>query len=149
MLNKKSKGVGVIITNNSRSKFYLQQKDNTHPIPKLRLKYCFFGGGIKKGEDELSALKRELSEELNKEASEIIVNKSKRLFESSFIDIINNYMTFIIYESKLTKTEFYEIVSVPVLEGKGGFIAKRKDLFLLPFIIDLEHMLRKYLGMII
>ena len=53
-------GAGVVITNKKRSLFYLQQKDNSHPIKEFRLTYCFFGGGINDNEKEFKGLKREL-----------------------------------------------------------------------------------------
>jgi 8-oxo-dGTP pyrophosphatase MutT (NUDIX family) len=146
-MKKASKGVGVIITNNKRDRFYLQQKDNTHPVPQCRLKFCFFGGAVEDGEDELSTIKREINEEISSDAAEIISKKAKRLFESSFVNIIDVPTTFVFYESVLSDKELLEISDMPVSEGKGLLVGI-KDLYLLPFLIDLEHMLRRYLGIL-
>ena len=43
---KEHRGVGVIPTNESRSLFYIQQKDEHYPTLKFRLGYSFFGGAI-------------------------------------------------------------------------------------------------------
>jgi 8-oxo-dGTP pyrophosphatase MutT (NUDIX family) len=148
MKEKPHPGVGVIITNKSHTKFYLQQKDNTHPVTQCRLKFCFFGGAVEEGESELEALKRELTEEINKEVAVKISSKTKRLFDSTFLNILGIPTIFVFYEMILSDEELLNLSKIPVKEGKGGFLVGIKEMYTLPFIIDLEHMLRRYLGMI-
>ena len=62
-MNPKLFVVAVSITNPKRDLFYIQQKDEFHPMPEFRLRYTFFGGGLKENESEMQALKRELLEE--------------------------------------------------------------------------------------
>ncbi len=66
---EKHHGVGIIVTDSNKDWFYIQQKDDTYPFIEYRLCYSFFGGAIEAGENELGALERELSEELEPEAA--------------------------------------------------------------------------------
>jgi len=144
MAEKQNKGVGVIITNKKKDRFFIQQKDNDHPIKEFRLKYCFFGGALEDGEDEEAGLSRELSEEINEEHSMIILKKSQRLFESTFNNLIKQRVTFVFYESILSDKELMELENIKINEGRGELVGL-KEMYFLPFLIDLEHMLRKYL----
>lgn len=57
-------GAVALITNKTRSKVLIQQKDHTHPIVDYRHKFSLFGGSIEPGESPEEGLLRELSEEL-------------------------------------------------------------------------------------
>ena len=142
-------GVAVVITNQKRDLFYLQQKDEGCPIPEFRLTYCFFGGAIKSKEEDYDALKRELVEELAEYPSKMIIRNSKKLFDDYFLNIFKQKTRFSLYESILPDNVFKKISGFPVKEGKRkGFLVKKKDILKINFLPDLKDTLSKYLDFI-
>ena len=139
----KHHGVGVIITNPARELFYIQKKDNSYPIKKYRLKHSIFGGAIEAGESEISALERELREELRFEAAHMVFDSSKKLFD---IEIPNEKVRYdlTLFESVLSPRKIEIVSSMHVKEGIGdlvGFQEFRK----LDFIHNLRMVIDKYL----
>ena len=58
-------GVGLLISNSNRSRFYIQLKDATYPIPKWRGACSFWGGAVEsEDKNEEAAVWRELREEI-------------------------------------------------------------------------------------
>jgi len=127
----------VSITNKKRTLFYLQQKDETYWIPRHRLRYCFFGGGIEKGEKELTALKRELSEEFDEENALTILQNSKKLFDVYFTNVEKKPWKISLYESVLEEESLNKLTHTQVKEGKGVLIGL-ENLLKIPFFLDLK-----------
>jgi len=136
--------VGVVITNNKKTLFYLQQKDEKYWIPVFRQSYCFFGGGIEPEEDEHQALKRELLEELEPTPAEIIYKYSKKLFDNYIQNVMKKNYKFSLYEAVLSNKKLIEISKFPVKEGRGVLI-KRENILNIFFMTDLKSTLTKYL----
>lgn len=139
-------GVGVIITNKNRNLFYFQQKDETYWIKQYQLKYCFFGGGIENREHPKKALERELFEELDRNAAELVINNLKEeVFTKDFINIFNKKCRHTIFESILSEDELKTISKLNVKEGKRGVIIKLNDLNSSDFFIEIWNLFRNYL----
>ncbi|MFP4112230.1 MAG: NUDIX hydrolase [Candidatus Woesearchaeota archaeon] len=140
---KRFRGVGVIITDYERDIFYLQKKCEHYPIEKYRGAHAFWGGNIEDGEDSYQALERELYEEFSD-------GWSGRVFEGSSLvadfDVKNgdDEYSFSLYECMLPKDDVYEILEQKVEEGEG-VMATKKDLETMPFIFNLEYVVRNYL----
>ena len=137
-------GVGLVITNKERNKFYFQQKDETYWIPEYHLKYCFFGGGREKEENAYDTLKRELDEELEPIVAKIILEKSKEVFLNEFINIFGKKCKHFIFEAILSEEEFKEIIKFPIKEGKQGKIFLKDELIEEKFFIETWKILKDY-----
>ncbi len=120
MAGLKSRSVGVVVTNNERDLFYIQQKDELHPIPEFRLFFTFFGGQLKKNEEEKIALKRELLEELEQNAAILIYDESKKMFDSGLMQWEKGVCEFSLYEAALPTEKLMHISKLPIREGKQG-----------------------------
>lgn len=135
-------GVGVIVADENRNVFYIQQKDDNYPIPQFRRCHSVWGGEIEKNEEEQSALERELREELQPEVAETIIRASNRLWETEVVSGGQTYK-FTLYEAVLPYAQLREIAGKPVNEGKG-VLALKKEIGKLPFIHGLETVLARY-----
>ncbi len=145
MEEKLNWGAVVSITNRERTLFYLQQKDEEYWIPENRLRYCFFGGGVKRGENELEALQRELLEEFDERSALVISKNSKKLFDAHFKNILNEPYKISLYESVLEDEFLRELPNLPVKEGIGRLV-KREGILQIPFFLDLKKpVLDRYL----
>lgn len=142
--NKVLKGVGVIITNKKRNKFYFQQKDETYWIKQYRLKYSFFGGGVEQKEGAHEALKRELYEELESVAAKIVLNNYKEVFISRLVNIFGKNCKHFIFEAILSDEELKKINELPIKEGKQGKIFSRQELVEDDFFIGGWKILENY-----
>ncbi len=78
MINEKmieKRDVATVILVNEKNEVLLQKKDMGYKwLPGC---WCMFGGGVEKGEDPLSALKRELVEELHLTIEDLTFFKSE------------------------------------------------------------------------
>ncbi|HBK34505.1 TPA: hypothetical protein DDZ01_00680 [Candidatus Uhrbacteria bacterium] len=54
----------TVVTNAEGNEFLLQKKDDKHPIPLYRLRYCPFGGSYLENEKPITGMIRELYEEI-------------------------------------------------------------------------------------
>lgn len=131
--------VGVIITNPDKTLFFLQQKDETYFIKEYRLRHCFFGGGVKKGEKELDALKREINEELDKSFVDLIIKSLKRKSDSYFTNIENNTYRFTLYESVISDDELKRLSKLSPKEGKTGVLLNKEELKNILLFTDLQE----------
>ncbi len=143
-MNYKNWSVGVVVTNPSKTFFYLQQKDETYFIEEYRLKYCFFGGSIEENENENDALKRELEEELSMNLAEKITRKITRLFDTYFINIQNVPYKHTLYESIISDDELIALSKIIPKEGKKGALLTREELKNIPIFTDLEEARNNY-----
>lgn len=137
-------GVGIIITNKERDKFYFQQKDETYWIKQYRLKYSFFGGGVEQEEGAYEALKRELYEELESVATKIILNNCEEVFISRLKNIFGRNCKQFIFEAILSDEELININKLPVKEGKRGKIFSRQELIEEDFFVGAWKILGDY-----
>jgi translation elongation factor EF-G len=137
--------IGAIITNPTRTLFYIQQKDEGYYVPEYRLKHCFFGGGKKKNETEIETLKRELSEELDTNFLSLLMKNPTRLFDSYFTNIEGDTYKFTIYESILSDKDLLELSKLQPKEGKCGVLLNREEFKNIPFFDDLLETREKYL----
>ena len=137
--------VEVIIVNKKKNLFYIQQKDETHPIPEFRLKYCFFGGGIEPTDkNDSEALRRELFEELEENFAEKIFKNSRKLKEVYITDVIGRDFKSSLYESVLTDKTIKGLSKSQIYEGKGVLV-KKEDILKIPFLGDSQILFEKYL----
>src|SRR3989338_10679247 len=119
------------ITTQNRDFFYLQQKDENHPVQALRLKYAFFGGKAEGNESAHDAMLRELNEELFPEAVALIVPhlNVESLFaiklQRMYLLPKQDYCMLHFYEVKLSLRDICAIESLPIKEGKRGIILPR------------------------
>jgi ADP-ribose pyrophosphatase YjhB (NUDIX family) len=137
---------GVIITNPSKTLFYLQQKDETYYVEEYRLKHCFFGGGVKKNELVLDAMKREIKEELDLKYAGLIIKNLKMLFDSYFTNIQGITYKFTIFESILDDDKLKDLSRYQPKEGKQGVLLNKEEFRNIPFFTDLEETRIKYLS---
>lgn len=138
------KDVLTIITNKKRDIFYMQQKDETYFRPEYRLMYTFFGGKIEDNESNIEAIKRELSEEFEEDASNIITKKLKFVFSMPSYSK-NEPKEFQVFESVLSSKEINLISKTKIKEGKRGIILKRNLVESSPIIPLIKIVLVKYL----
>ena len=140
-------GVAVVITNNQKNLFYIQQKDETYWIKRDKLKYCFFGGAVNSQEKEADALKRELLEELEKSAANLIIKNSNKIFNSFFKTTHSEFkkdVKFALFESILPEDELKKISQFPIKEGKCGKLIKKTELKIKDFMKDLKTPIKEY-----
>lgn len=135
----------MAVTDTSGDLYYVQKKDDGYYIKEFRSKYTFFGGGIKTGEAEYIALKRELREELEEEAVNIISISAKKLFDQEVINVRGGNHLISFYESRIDMNDLIRISLLPIKEGEKGVLLKRTELRSAPFIPDLKLLLNKYI----
>jgi 8-oxo-dGTP pyrophosphatase MutT (NUDIX family) len=140
---EKHHGVGIIVTDSNKDWFYIQQKDDTYPFIEYRLCYSFFGGAIEAGENELGALERELSEELEPEAAQWIRQVCNKVFDAEITTSRESYH-FTLFEAVLPKYDLEDLAKLPVKEGASRLVS-RKEINKLKFVHNLKVVLDKYL----
>lgn len=143
MTEKKYQGAMIVITNKNRDKFYIQQKDETHPIKKFRLCYTFFGGGTEKEENEFNTLERELKEELSYEAYYPILKHKKRIFDAK-IKVKDKKILVAMFETALEDKDLLSISKMSVKEGRG-YLIKKQDIINLKFMHDINKIVEQYI----
>lgn len=138
------KGVGLLISNQAHSLFYLQVKDETYPVAKWRGAYTFWGGAIDpKDANPAAAVKRELEEELpetlewllpipRKEIKTYQVEHEKSFPLTLFVSIVSNQQL--------------ELLSQQTPEEGYGRLVKRAELFENSWIWGLEVVIKDYLN---
>jgi len=142
-------GVGVIITDEFKRRFFVQRKCEKYPIPEYRGFYSFFGGGLEEGESGQEALVRELFEELHETPAKNVEAELAYLKRFQVTARSQTYY-FTLFESVLPESTFNDITDTsifPVKEGKGKIVT-RESILILPFIWGLEQVVRHYIGFI-
>lgn len=139
------KGVGVVIGNRTRTKFFIQQKDETYPIEKWRNSFSFWGGKIETGDDSiLDALKREISEEITNSFN---FNQANFSFIKEFRINSDSNFIFYFFELLLDEKEFNSLRNATILEGKSSF-KTGKELLEGNWIWSLETVIYEYFNSI-
>lgn len=137
------KGIGLIIGNRNRDKFFIQIKDNEYPIKKWIGAFSFWGGGIEASDiSELEALRREIIEEI--EPADFILNHEWKRIDS-FIVESEPAFHFTLYEMLIEDHEFDEFNHVSINEGFGTF-AFHTDLLEREWVWGLKSVFQKYMN---
>jgi 8-oxo-dGTP pyrophosphatase MutT (NUDIX family) len=138
------RGVGVVVTNADRSRFFVQQKDADYPS--FPLCYSFFGGSLEPGETVAQALRRELVEELGKHpANTILGHGASEVFDGPVSGPERSYR-FTLFEAVVEDDVLDMLSQVEVAEGERGAVFERVAFRALPFIWSLEQVVDAYLG---
>lgn len=135
-------GVMVIVTDDDRKLFYVQQKDKDYPLKKYAGFFSFFGGSLEFGETSKEALKRELEEELGVCCANNIFHSADYMGKLSVSYRSQKYKIHL-YESLLPLEMVLGFQNQPVNEGIGRVITK-KELFEINFIFEIEKKLAFY-----
>ena len=115
------KGVGLIISNKSKTLFFVQQKDENYPVKKWAGCYSFWGGKVEESDDSLlEALKRELFEEI-KANIDFDVSKINPIGE--FIIDCDEKFLFNLFELVLPEDQLHKLQSAEIYEGYGTLIS--------------------------
>jgi len=115
----KHQGVGVLIGNPKRTQFFIQQKDETYPIPKWRNCYSFWGGAIEEEDaNALAAANREILEEIPA-ASPLLQPYSKEKIGVFNIPTAEAAFDLTVFELLIPNTTLQEVAAVEVFEGRG------------------------------
>lgn len=133
-------GVGALVTNAARSRFFVQQKDASYPG--YPLAYSTFGGAREPGEGSAQAAARELREELGDAAA--------ALLDAGLVEVLTTRLepdgfTFTLFEILVDDAQLDALAGVPVFEGERGALVTRAELAELPFIWGLGAVLEAYL----
>lgn len=98
------KCIGCMIYDKEKKMFLLQQRAKTTSHP---MKWGFWGGKLKRGEDFGQGLLRELKEELNIEIDfekiyplDVFLGKDNNFIYYSFVIVVNGLKDFTIHESE-------------------------------------------------
>jgi 8-oxo-dGTP pyrophosphatase MutT (NUDIX family) len=139
---------GVCITTPNHTLFYLQEKDDGHPIPAFRCKYTFFGGKAEHGENSYEAARRELKEELSPDAAAKIIPCLTLLFTFKLQRIYllpkKEYCSVHLYEAILSESDLTAIAQLPIYEGKRGVLISRNDFSASLFPEHMHSLVKKY-----
>ena len=135
-------GVGALVTNPARTRFFVQQKDATYP--RFPLAYSMFGGAREPGEGVSEAVARELREELGASA-EALLQPAGGLAHVLTTRVESGGFDYTLFEIVVADAQLDALAEVPVLEGERGAVVSRVELGALPFVWGLEAVVRAYL----
>ncbi|KIG18390.1 hypothetical protein DB30_00675 [Enhygromyxa salina] len=133
-------GVGLIVSNHARTRFYVQQKDASYPH--YPLAYSLFGGACEPDEAPAQALARELVEELEDAAHELLAVGPSLVGEHV---VGPTGFAYSLFEVQITNAQIDLLERAPVLEGERGAVVSRAQLRSLPYIWGLEVVIAAYL----
>ncbi|PRQ09722.1 NUDIX domain-containing protein [Enhygromyxa salina] len=133
-------GVGLIVSNHARTRFYVQQKDASYPhYPRA---YSLFGGSCEPDEAPALALARELVEELEHAARALLAAGPCLVGQHT---VGPTRFAYSLFEVAITDAQLEELGRAPVFEGERGAVVTRAQLRSLPFIWGLEVVIIAYL----
>ena len=136
-------GVGALVTNAGRTRFFVQQKDATYP--RFPLAYSVFGGAREVGERLEQALARELREELGDAAQRLLDADSVHVLTTRVSPEGAEDFDYSLFEIVVDDAQLDALAEVPVLEGERGAVVTRAELPRLPFVWGLEAVVEAYL----
>lgn len=143
----RNEAVLVVISDKDGKLFYVQQKDDSYHSVEYRNKYVFFGGGVEIGENAIEAAEREMNEELDDFAYQILKGKiieKGQIFREIFIENKKVKVKLHICRAILGNDELEKISKLEVKEGKRGILVNEKELMELPFIGNLNHLSKQF-----
>ena len=137
------RGVGAVVTNRQRTRFFVQQKDAEYPD--YPLGYSFFGGGVEGEEQPRAALERELVEELGRAAT---------LLPQPTVPVVDSILEppgvhYYLFELEVEDTVLDRLAEAEVFEGERGVVVCRSELLELAFIWGLGRIVRMYLDAVV
>lgn len=135
------RGVGVLVTNRPRTRFFVQRKDDTYP--RFPRGYSLFGGACEAGESTEAALVRELHEELGPPRADVLVGAGLHLCATHVLG--DTRFAFALFEACVDDAELDHFASLPVFEGECGTVIERDRLLGLPWVWDLGVVIAAYL----
>lgn len=135
--------VVVAITNEERSSFYLQKKDNSYPLEEGRLSYTFFGGHVEPGESIDDAFNNEMFEEFDKDIAKSILARRKEVFVFSCELPLKREIH--LSEAVFSDSELEYIARQKVKEGEGGFVIKKENIGDIKMMPAIRVVMNKYL----
>lgn len=134
-------GVVLLPTNPKRTRFFVQQKDESYePSP---LGYSLFGGAVEPGEDLDTALARELREELGAAGELLLAEGPAQVFTAR---PLTTGVILSLFEVVLDEEVLESLAEVPVLEGRRGVVLSREELRTTPLIWSLDEVVVAYLA---
>ena len=122
------KGVGLLISNRTRTRFFIQQKDEQYPYPVWRGCCSYWGGAIEEDDaNELAAVDRELEEEIPESLT--ILSKLEKINIGRFkVPTDNSTFWLTVFEVLVTDKQLDEIPKIKVLEGRGVLFSREEAL---------------------
>ena len=121
MHNNLHHGVGLLITDQEFSHYYVQIKDESYPYPEWRGACSFWGGAIEQQDSSpLIAVERELKEELP-DASFLLADLPKTIIDKYLVncDSLATPFWLTLFEVVVSDQQLKEVSEVEVLEGLG------------------------------
>lgn len=147
MTTKMHQGVGLLISNTDQTQFFIQIKDEQYPYEAWRGACAFWGGAIEAGEDALTAVERELEEEIP-DAALLLKHLIKNKINYYLIDNKTVIKPFglTIFEAVVSTEDLQKIAQSRVLEGRALLLSKA-DLLERKWIWGMDFILKEYLEM--
>jgi hypothetical protein len=147
MTTKMHQGVGLLISNTDQTQFFVQIKDEQYPYEAWRGACAFWGGAIEPGEDALTAVERELEEEIP-DAALLLKHLIKNKINYYLIDNKTVIKPFglTIFEAVVSTEDLQKIAQSRVLEGRALLLSKA-DLLERKWIWGMDFILKEYLEM--
>lgn len=133
-------GVVALVTNRERTRFFIQQKDESYPA--FPLGYSLFGGAIEAGERPDEALARELREELGEAAERLLAAEVTCVLPAR--PLAGGFVVSL-FEVVLEGEGIEALAEVPVLEGKRGVVLDREALGRMTLVWGLHELVEAYL----
>jgi len=135
------KGVASLICNETRTQFFVQQKDESYPIEKWQLALSFWGGAMEANDPSPeAALWRELAEEL----TEPLTAVQPQLIDTFLVESDHTF-EITLFELRLATERFIRFTNhVKVIEGYGKLLT-RNELLSHPWVWNLEVVVKEYL----
>lgn len=137
-------GVAIVLTNQERTLFVLQEKDELYkPHPNG---ISLFGGEVEKGESPIVAIKRELKEELVEEVATFIIQEGiKEVCELTIQPEMGERYKLTLFECVQDNQTLLLLPKIRVREGKCAIACARENLLDLDFVWGLDLALKHYL----
>ncbi len=134
------RGVGVVIANAARTRFFVQRKDQDYtPLPGG---YSFFGGGCEAGEAEEEAMRRELDEELGADGARLVADAGLRRIRDDLVGPTG--FSYTLFEAIVSDETLARLAESPVFEGECGAVLTVAELLDRTFVWGLDAVVAKY-----
>lgn len=136
------RGVGVLFTNNNRTLFLLQQKDENYHLHPYGISY--FGGKMEDGESCRDTAFREVREELGAEAEALCKKAGLGKICTTVLQGPKGNFELNVFECVLYDSDFKSLSRVKPKEGRGSIVADRHLLRNVKMIFGIEKCLDYY-----
>lgn len=137
-------GVGLLISNLDQSRFFVQIKDQEYPFLEWRGACAYWGGAIELDDfDELSAVERELEEEIPA-AALLLKNFTKNKIDQYWVADVAEPFWLTLFEVLVSDGLLMQIADVEVLEGDGALMTK-EELLDKKWIWKMDFVFKDYL----